>query len=101
MTENITQIEDRLIPATEVRYRLGLSKTTFHRLRQRGVIPEPVRLGACVRWPNREIERLISNLAASRHLSTSSSSQCGLEPNRRRQRKPNFQTQLNRTMGAS
>ena len=84
MTEKTIQNDDRLIRSAEVRHRLGLSRTTFHRLRHRGAIPEPIRIGACIAWPKSEIDDLISRIATNRVLSPLSSDLRGLEPSRRR-----------------
>lgn len=49
----------RLIDGDEFATRLGVSPATFSRLRARGELPEPVKLGRLVRWPEPEVSAWI------------------------------------------
>lgn len=45
-----------LIDAAEVARRLSISKSSVWRLRDRGLLPQPVRLGSIIRWRAAEVE---------------------------------------------
>lgn len=45
-----------LLNAEEVALRLGISKSSVWRLRDRGLLPQPVRFGALVRWRAVDVE---------------------------------------------
>lgn len=50
----------RLLPLSEVMYRVGLRKTAIYERIARGEFPAPVTLGATSRWVESEIEEWIA-----------------------------------------
>ena len=55
-----TQVtHERLLKAGDVSVMLSLSKRQVHRLNSSGQIPEPVRVGGSVRWPESELSAWI------------------------------------------
>ena len=50
-----------LITVKEVAEMLGLSERTIYRLSDAGDMPNPVKLGAAVRWRKQELETWIDN----------------------------------------
>lgn len=55
--------EERLLRATEVIKKLGISRTTLYRMIEKGTIPKPLHLGSkIIVWPLSQINALIANL---------------------------------------
>lgn len=55
--------EDRLLRASEVIKKLGISRTTLYRLIEKGIIPKPLHLGSkIIVWPLSQINALIAGL---------------------------------------
>ena len=50
-----------LLNVKEVAEMLGLSERTVYRLSDTGNMPQPVKLGAAVRWRRQELESWIEN----------------------------------------
>jgi len=48
-------IEPELLTDAEAAHLCGMGRSTWRRLHAAGKVPEPVRLGGCVRWRRREI----------------------------------------------
>lgn len=58
---------DALLNMNAVLARTGLSRSTIHRLRKRGVFPRPTRVGErCVRWSAAEIDRWVEKQLSNR-----------------------------------
>lgn len=55
----VEEVEQSLIKAETVGKRLAVSKRQVFRLDSSGRIPEPVRIGASVRWRQSDIQRWI------------------------------------------
>lgn len=53
------QGKEYLIDVKAVAGRLGVSKATVWRLRDRGKLPQPVKVGSLTRWRAAELERWI------------------------------------------
>ncbi len=50
-----------LLDAAEVARRLSISKSSLWRLRDRGLLPQPVRLGSLVRWRAVDVAAWLAN----------------------------------------
>ncbi len=50
-----------LIDAGRLATMLSVSARTLYRLKERGYLPEPIRLGGSVRWRLRDVERWIAS----------------------------------------
>ncbi|RDS80972.1 helix-turn-helix transcriptional regulator [Dyella psychrodurans] len=84
MTEQTNQFNNRLIRANEVRYLLGLTRTTFYRLRRNGVIPRPIYIGRGAYWLLGEIEAVIASFLEERNLHNEDLSTSSSVPSRQR-----------------
>lgn len=63
MTDEMADLQQRIMKPEEVYERLGLSKVTVWRMRKQGEFPPPIRLsGGRVGWP----EQVIADWIASR-----------------------------------
>lgn len=51
---------DELIPDTQLARLLSISRSMVHKLRSTGRLPEPVRLGRCLRWRSAQIREWIA-----------------------------------------
>lgn len=49
-----------LLTDHDVARKLGVSRSFVHKMRSQGKLPEPVRLGRCLRWRAAEIEAWIA-----------------------------------------
>ncbi len=50
---------ERLLTADDVAHLLAISKSSVWRLRDRGLIPKPARIGSLVRWRGADIDEWI------------------------------------------
>ena len=50
-----------LLDANALAEKLSVSKATVWRMRDAGKLPQPVRLGACVRWKLADVERWLAD----------------------------------------
>ncbi|MND98268.1 hypothetical protein D3C80_906110 [compost metagenome] len=66
MTGYSMQIIDPLLTARESAGALQISVPTFYRRVADGTVPKPIRIGALARWPQSEIEAVITAAKALR-----------------------------------
>jgi excisionase family DNA binding protein len=59
-TNDQTQGEVDLLNLNQVAVRMGCSRRHVRRLSERGDMPQPVRLGALLRWPRESLERWVA-----------------------------------------
>lgn len=59
--ETTLEAPPELIPIKEVARMCGISERHTNRLRDRGLMPRPVRLGGSIRWRRTEIEKWIAD----------------------------------------
>ncbi len=50
----------RMMSVADIAYRLNCSARTVWRLRDRGLMPQPIKLGKLIRWKAETIERWIA-----------------------------------------
>ena len=53
---------ERLLRLSEVESQVGLRKSAIYEKIKHGEFPEPIRLGAAVRWPESRIQKFIADL---------------------------------------
>lgn len=62
----VDELNRELIPDHGVAELLSISRSMVHKLRAQGKLPEPVRLGRCLRWSRNEIADWINAGCPSR-----------------------------------
>jgi len=62
MKNNQAAANPDLLRSKDAYRRMGVSKSTFYRLQQKGLFPRPAKLGDMSFWSDREVDRFIEEL---------------------------------------